>query len=61
MEEPSPKNTLGTVPPPELDVEHAVGCAANDLDPLDHTPCACGLRLKFNPWGRDDAQEADRG
>lgn len=27
-----------------LYVAHDVGCAGNDLDPLDDTPCTCGLR-----------------
>lgn len=27
-----------------LYVEHDRSCAANDLDPLDDTPCTCGLR-----------------
>lgn len=39
-------------PDPYRDAEHAVGCPANDLDPLDHSPCVCGLRDTINPWGR---------
>ena len=35
--------------------EHRLGCEANDLDPLDHTPCTCGLRDILNPWGRPAA------
>lgn len=30
---------------------HDVGCKANDLDYLDHTPCTCGLRALYNPKG----------
>lgn len=30
---------------------HDVGCSANDLDHLDHTPCTCGLRALYNPKG----------
>ena len=33
---------------------HDVGCAANDLDYLDHTPCTCGLRKFHNPKGVRD-------
>jgi hypothetical protein len=33
-------------------VQHDVGCSANDLDPLDHSPCTCGLRSFYNPFGR---------
>lgn len=32
---------------------HDTGCAANDMDPLDHSPCTCGLRQFYNPWNRD--------
>ena len=35
-------------------VHHDVGCEANDLDPMDHSPCTCGLRAIHNPWGRKD-------
>jgi hypothetical protein len=41
-------------------VEHSPGCRANDLDPLDHTPCTCGLRRLYNPWGRKDPVVEDR-
>lgn len=37
-------------------VAHDVGCSANDLDPLDHAECACGLRRFYNPFGRKDPQ-----
>lgn len=46
----SPAITIAATDP--YDAEHAVGCAANDLDPLDHSPCTCGLRAAVNPWGR---------
>lgn len=38
-------------------VSHERGCEANDLDPLDHTPCTCGLRAFFNPWNRKDTRQ----
>lgn len=41
-------------------VEHSPGCKANDLDTLDHTPCVCGLRRLYNPWGRKDPVVEDR-
>lgn len=33
-------------------VAHDAGCAANDLDYLDKTPCTCGLRAFYNPKGQ---------
>ena len=33
-------------------LQHDIGCEANDLDPLDHAPCTCGLREFYNPWNR---------
>jgi len=30
-------------------VAHDAGCAANDLDYLDKTPCTCRLRAFYNP------------
>lgn len=33
---------------------------ASDLDPLDHTPCSCGLRDLIDPWGRKTRTEALR-
>ena len=33
-------------------LHHDVGCEANDLDLLDHSPCTCGLRAFYNPWNR---------
>jgi len=30
-------------------LSHSGGCAANDLDYLDDTPCTCGLRNFYNP------------
>lgn len=38
-------------------LEHEAGCMANDMDPLDHAPCTCGLRDLCDPWGR----QADDG
>ena len=32
-------------------LQHDVGCGANDLDYLDHSPCTCGLRAHYNPKG----------
>ena len=32
-------------------VAHDNGCAANDLDYLDKSPCTCGLREFYNPKG----------
>ncbi|WP_313326208.1 hypothetical protein [Sphingobium yanoikuyae] len=32
-------------------VTHDTGCAANDLDYLDKSPCTCGLRVFYNPKG----------
>lgn len=32
-------------------VAHDDGCAANDLDYLDKSPCTCGLRVFYNPKG----------
>lgn len=47
--------TAGISPQPDYSgKEHSVSCKANDLDPMDHTVCTCGLRQKFNPWGRND-------
>ena len=37
-------------------LQHDVGCSANDLDPMDHTPCTCGLRAFYNPWNRKEPQ-----
>lgn len=33
-------------------LSHWSGCPANDLDPLDHAPCTCGLRQHYDPWNR---------
>lgn len=33
-------------------VVHDAGCAANDLDYLDKSPCTCGLRAFYNPKGQ---------
>lgn len=33
-------------------VAHDAGCAANDLDYLDKSPCTCGLRAFYNPKGQ---------
>lgn len=33
-------------------VQHDAGCAANDLDYLDKSPCTCGLRRFYNPKGQ---------
>jgi hypothetical protein len=33
-------------------LSHDDGCPANDMDPLDHSSCTCGLRKLYNPWGR---------
>lgn len=30
---------------------HDPGCAANDFDHLDDSPCTCGLRRYYNPKG----------
>jgi len=56
-DEPDCRLSDGSIPetaPPAMfdDPEHSVTCKANDLDPLDHAPCTCGLRATVNPWGR---------
>lgn len=33
-------------------LQHDSTCRANDLDPLDHTACSCGLRQYYDPWKR---------
>jgi hypothetical protein len=33
-------------------LSHDAGCTANDLDPLDQSPCTCGLRQFYDPWNR---------
>lgn len=38
-------------------VQHDAGCIANDLDPLDRSPCTCGLRQIHNPWGRKETND----
>lgn len=47
-----------TTPPPLPDavtryLQHDNGCEANDLDYLDYSPCTCGLRVHYNPKGRN--------
>lgn len=39
---------------------HGVGCSANDLDQLDHSPCTCGLRKFYNPKGLSDTPPETR-
>lgn len=35
-----------------LYVSHWASCRASELDPLDDTPCTCGLRAVLSPGGR---------
>ena len=51
--EPTPK-PQATIKDLERYLHHEESCQANDLDPLDHAPCTCGLRVFFNPWNRKD-------
>lgn len=36
-------------------LQHDIDCPANDLDPLDSSPCTCGLRYFYDPKGLNSA------